>query len=243
MNGTNLLNPCGLIANSFFNGNIHTAIPLFLTPLTRSCAIADQFSLISTSSIPSSLFLDETNIALPSDKASLYLQVSGFSSAPANCTVSSISLPSSAECSAAGLSSGCKCYKEESTGSTYLFYYPNDATTQYLYESYPDQISPLDGVTDEHFIVWMRTSSMPTFRKLYGKIDGAIDCEVPLHCYISFGHLSSPFYTKGTSIPGTRSSLPSRPTSKWAASMGPRLSFSPLSAPRLGGTSPSGPLT
>lgn len=26
-------------------------------------------------------------------------------------------------------------------------------------------------MTDEHFIVWMRTSGLPTFRKLWGRID------------------------------------------------------------------------
>ena len=30
-------------------------------------------------------------------------------------------------------------------------------------------ISPLDGVKDEHFIVWMRTSGRAEFRKLYGR--------------------------------------------------------------------------
>lgn len=32
-------------------------------------------------------------------------------------------------------------------------------------------ISPVDGVADEHFIVWMRTAALPTFRNLYGKIE------------------------------------------------------------------------
>jgi hypothetical protein len=42
----------------------------------------------------------------------------------------------------------------------------------YLYESYPDIISPIEGVTNEHFMVWMRIELLPSFRKLYGKIKG-----------------------------------------------------------------------
>jgi hypothetical protein len=52
---------------------------------------------------------------------------------------------------------------------------------QYLYETYPNQISPLKGVTDEHFIVWMRTAGLPTFRKLYGKIDSDFTKGAILH--------------------------------------------------------------
>jgi hypothetical protein len=57
---------------------------------------------------------------------------------------------------------------------TYLYWYPNDIKTQYLYESYPSIINPIEGVTNEHFINWMRTAALPDFRKLYGRIDNKV---------------------------------------------------------------------
>ncbi len=63
----------------------------------------------------------------------------------------------------------CKAHTD-STGTLHYYWYPDDSSVQYLHESFP-QISPLDGVTDEHFINWMRTAGLPSFRKLYGKID------------------------------------------------------------------------
>lgn len=47
--------------------------------------------------------------------------------------------------------------------------------TQYLYETYPEVVSPIEGVLNEHFIVWMRTAGLPRFRKLYGKIEEQIE--------------------------------------------------------------------
>ena len=35
-------------------------------------------------------------------------------------------------------------------------------------------IDPIEGVTNEHFAVWMRVAAFPTFRKLYGWIEQPI---------------------------------------------------------------------
>ena len=128
-NKTYYLNPCGLIANSFFNDVITT----------------------------SSVVLDETDISWKSDREKKFKQVDGFKSAEKS-------------------TYGANCpndYKQytDASGTDWCFQYPNEDRYQYLYETYP-QISPLDGVTDEHFIVWMRTAGLPNFRKLYGRIEG-----------------------------------------------------------------------
>ena len=141
-NGSQLYNPCGLIANSFFT---------------------DIIGLDSSNSVPLGLTMDESDIAWASDKDK-FVQPSGFKYT----AVSS----ANTTCAAAGLPTDCKYFNDPTTNMQYLFYYPNDDETQYLYESYPDQISPIVGVTDQHFKVWMRPAALPNFRKLYGKIDG-----------------------------------------------------------------------
>ena len=39
-------------------------------------------------------------------------------------------------------------------GDFALFYYPKEASVQYLYETFPQVVSPLVGVKNEHFAVW-----------------------------------------------------------------------------------------
>lgn len=107
--------------------------------------------------------MSESGIALKVDRDTMFKQVSGFQSLEIPCGVTSCD---------AMFTDGCKFFNDTSSGLCYQYYYPDDDTVQYLYESYPDQISPINGVTDEHFIVWMRPQGLPTFRKLYGKIKG-----------------------------------------------------------------------
>ena len=139
LNGTQLRNPCGLVAASFFT---------------------DKFTLSSSSSSPTTVSMSEKNIAWSYDKDFSFLQPAGFRKTQGYATQQT--------CSAVGLGTDCKEYFSNSL--YYYYWYPRDASTYYLYEMYPNNISPLDGVTDEHFIVWMKISALPKFRKLYGKI-------------------------------------------------------------------------
>lgn len=151
-----ILNPCGLIAKSFF---------------------MDSFTL--TGSQPSEAEMSFDQITGPLD-TNLFKQPQGFQKQQVTAT----ECPSQAgtgsynyydanadDCTTEKLPSGCKCM--EDGDQQWLFYYPDDATTEYLYESYPDLISPLEGVTDAHFMNWMNIAALPKFRKLYGVIQGS----------------------------------------------------------------------
>jgi hypothetical protein len=118
------------------------------------------FTLDTTLSSPSSVSLDESGIAWSSD-SDKFVQPKGFKYVRVNSFAGT--------CGDANMPEDCKQYTDPSTGDKFLFYYPNDETVQYLYESYPNHISPIDGVTNDHFKVWMRPAALPQFRKLYGQ--------------------------------------------------------------------------
>ena len=66
------------------------------------------------------------------------------------------------------------CSSYETGGLTYYYWYPDDDTVQYLYESYSSIVSPIEGVTNKHFMNWMRTAGVPEFRRLYGVFDTSV---------------------------------------------------------------------
>ena len=141
------LNPCGLIANTFFNDNIE------LIDGTSSDGGVDLIML-------------EDGIAWQSDLDYMFRQPIGFQyeECPDGCD------PSCCD----GDEWSCVEPTKYKDGKCYRYFYPDDDKTQYLHESYPQVISPIDGVRDEHFIVWMRVAALPTFRKLYGWINQPI---------------------------------------------------------------------
>jgi hypothetical protein len=142
--GNIALNPCGLIANTFFN---------------------DYFTLLQgKSALGQPLVMHEQGIAWQSDIDQMYNQPDGFryeQCPTGQCDTS---------CCSGGNWSCTKPYVDPQ-GNCYRYFYPHDDTTQYLYETYPDIISPLEGVTNEHFIVWMKVAMQPNFRKLYAWFD------------------------------------------------------------------------
>ncbi len=115
--------------------------------------------------------MDEKHISWKSDRENKFKQVNGFKTleVPQSITINNNKTENEIYCTVTKEYTGYTYYNK--TDSHLCYYYPDSDSVKYLYQIYPDQISPIDGVTDEHFIVWMRTAGLPTFRKLYGKID------------------------------------------------------------------------
>lgn len=150
------INPCGLIANTLFNDVI-----------TLESIVGPDGNAIPNAP------LVETGIAWASDLEWKFRQPNGFQSE--ECTSCDLAVCDCDEVNDEGDRVwSCKEPYENEDGICFRYYYPDDDTTQYLYETYPMVVSPLDGVLNEHFVVWMRTAALPHFRKLYGYIEQPI---------------------------------------------------------------------
>ncbi|KAG5185530.1 CDC50/LEM3 family [Tribonema minus] len=143
-NGDLTLSPCGLIANTLFNDII---------------------------TVTSDQVMEETGIAWNTD-LDKFEQPHGF------VTTACAATDECASCLQAAYNSdddydGCGIATDAS-GTSYAYWYPDEDKIQYLYETFPDVISPLEGVKNEHFMVWMRVAGLRQFRKPYGKISQSL---------------------------------------------------------------------
>ncbi|CAM9470346.1 unnamed protein product, partial [Laminaria digitata] len=110
-NGTQVLHPCGLIANTLFN---------------------DIFTVSSDHE------MDETNIAWDSDVADKFVQPDGFVSIACDAGTCATCLSAKYTDVDGGTDFPlCSTYDDDD-GITYAYYYPNEDTTQYLYETFPE---------------------------------------------------------------------------------------------------------
>jgi hypothetical protein len=167
--GNITINPCGLIANTFFN---------------------DIFILSDNGAVDANgekLVMIEDGIAWTSDLEYRFALPNGFQKE---------------ECPADGCDASCcqnfgfSCTEpaiDKSDLKCYAYDYPEDNTTQYLYETYPKIISPLEHVTNEHFAVWMRVATRPTFRKLYGYFDQDIPAGTVLEFEVNLNYVVESF--------------------------------------------------
>lgn len=209
-NGSKILSPCGLIANSMFNDVIELTYPQDVT-------------------------MRESKIAWRSDRKQKFNQPNHFDWA----SVDPSSYSDVADCllkrcpdqicRGAGIHTGCKGYRcrggdfddhKCQPGDYVVFYYRGFDYYQFLYETFPDIISPIVGQENEHFIVWMRLAGLQPFKKLYGRITDTLSEGTDLVFTITNNFNVDSFDGKKSIVVSTSSTLGANLSVLWAAWLG-----------------------
>lgn len=168
--GDTTINPCGLIANTLFN---------------------DKFTLLDTVGAVdeegNKLVMREDGIAWESDLKYRFAMPDGYQQklCPEGQCDPSCCQDSGFSCEEPAIS--------PKDGLCYAYDYPEQNTTQYLYQTYPSVISPLEHVTNEHFVVWMRVAATPNFKKLYGYFEQTIPAGTKLEFEVNMNYVVQSF--------------------------------------------------
>lgn len=204
-NGSKVLSPCGLVANSMFN---------------------DVITLVD-----SDRTMREDSIAWGSDLHKKFKQPNKFEWAKTEADVSGCykSYCSDDICKAAGVSTPCMGYicsggdydsHKCKAGQHAVYYYKRSNYYQFLYQTFPEVVSPIVGVKNEHFVVWMQLAGLSTFRKLYGRITSDIHKNDVLTFNIVNNFDSSSFDGKKYLVISTASALGANPKDLWLSFFG-----------------------
>lgn len=204
-NGSKVLSPCGLVANTMFNDVIRLVNP-------------DKT-------------MREDSIAWGSDLHDKFKQPNKFEWATTEEDVSGCykSYCDDAICKAAGVSTPCMGYicrggdfesNKCSLGQHVVYYYKRADYYQFLYQTFPEIISPIVGVKNEHFVVWMQPAGLSTFRKLYGRITHDIKEDEVLFFEVTNNFDVSSFNGKKYIVISTTSSLGANPKVLWLSFFG-----------------------
>eukprot|EP00536_Pseudo-nitzschia_multiseries_P008386 jgi/Psemu1/319374/estExt_fgenesh1_pm.C_2110011 len=166
--GNTQINPCGLIANTFFN---------------------DKFTLNegAVDDLGNALTMREDGIAWQSDLEHRFKMPDGYQH----------ELCPEGQCDSSCCQNlGFSCTEpaiHPRDGLCYAYDYPEADTTQYLYQTYPSIISPLEHVRNEHFVVWMRVAATPNFKKLYGYFEQTIPAGTMLEFNVNMNYVVESF--------------------------------------------------
>jgi len=172
-----LLNPCGLIANSLFNDII---------TLNSSTVGAEGAGLT----------LQSNDIAWKSDIENKFKNPAALDKGCESCTYANCRAALSSQAAIDTYRGNGNGGNAQACGNPACNWFdPADADattkTRFLWQTYPDIVpkiphdpnfdcnNTLYGVTNEHFIVWMRTAGLPNFRKLYGRIESTKESATP----------------------------------------------------------------
>lgn len=151
------LSDCEPLTSITVNGQTYTLSPC---GLIANSFFNDFYTLTTTG-----VSLDENDIAWQSDVDYRFAQPDGFKKAKA---VVAQTCDQTLNVTGAGTAP----YIENGVSSNWCYWYPDSSTYYYLHQRYPTFPNlAIEGVTNEYFIVWMRTAGLPTFRKLYGKVN------------------------------------------------------------------------
>mmetsp|Transcript_18996 Transcript_18996/g.58527 ORF Transcript_18996/g.58527 Transcript_18996/m.58527 type:complete len:415 (+) Transcript_18996:143-1387(+) len=205
-NGSKILSPCGLQANSMFNDVITLQNP--------------------------DLTMRENKIAWRSDRKQKFSQPNHFdwSTTAYNESFCGFDEPCpDFVCRSAGVHTGCRGYVcrggdfddgKCEAGQHAVFYYRGFDDYQFLYQTFPRIISPIVGQESERFIVWMRLGGLSHFRKLYGRITDTLHEGDHLTFTIVNNFNVDSFHGKKSIVVSTSSSLGANLSVLWAAYLG-----------------------